>query len=77
MQVSISNAQTPSQLYGASTDVAGGFGKGAAGLGAGGDLSLGQNSGIWQGTLTVGFGGGGFGGAGIYETSTVTPLGLY
>jgi len=70
LQVSVSNAKTPQQLKGSSVDFNGGY---AVGAGAGLDASFGQG-GVWQGTLTLGGGMGGWGGAGVYQNTTIVPF---
>ena len=69
VQVSVSNAKTPSDLAGNSVDAGGGYGSGA---GIGTDVSVG-NGGVVQWNATLGLGAGGWGGAGIYQQTKVIP----
>lgn len=69
-QVTVSNATSPDQLGGFSTDVMAGFANGAGGSV---DVAI-QSGGQIQSTLTVGVGEGGFGGAGILQFTSVQPV---
>lgn len=66
LQLSSMTGQDPSDLAGLSVDFSGGVGDG---WGVGGDIS--SSGGVAQGTLTVGFGAGGFGGSGVVTTTKV------
>jgi RHS repeat-associated protein len=73
-QFSFSNAQTPQDLAGPFVDIGGSF---AAGLGAGGNYSVGagtQGQVVHQFTFTAGFGLGGRGAAFTPTVSFVTPI---
>ena len=69
-QFGFSNATDPSQLGGTSIDASGSI---AAGIGIGGDASLGAG-GTYQATVTLGFGAGGRGSAGALTNTTVVPI---
>jgi hypothetical protein len=69
-QLGFSNATDPSQLEGRGVDASASL---AAGLGIGGDVSLGSD-GIYQANVTIGGGAGGRGGAGAITNTTVVPI---
>jgi len=68
-QFSVSSATSIQQLSGFSGDVSGGYGDI---VGFSGDFSF--SPGAWQATGTIGLGAGGYGGAGIIESTSVVPI---
>ncbi len=73
LQVSVSNAQNPGQLAVASISIGGGGSPTGAGAGAGVDFSFGTD-GTLQVNTTLGAAAGGYGGAGTFQVSSVTPI---
>ena len=73
LQFSGSNAKTIGDLEGGGVDFGGMV---ADGLGIGGDVAFGNSDGrvIYQGTLTLGFGFGGKGAAGVLTQTSITPI---
>jgi RHS repeat-associated protein len=69
VQLTASNATSPQQLQGPSLDTAGGY---ADGLGFSADVAM--NGDTYQSTVTLGFGGGLWGGAIIGQQTYVTPV---
>ena len=70
VQFTASNADSPDQLGGPSVNFTAGS---ASGLGGAVDLAV-QSGGVLQGTLTIGGGMGGFGGALVPQQTTVDPI---
>jgi hypothetical protein len=69
-QFGLSNAADPSQLEGWAFDASATV---ADGVGFGGDISL-SPTGVYQATLTAGFGAGGRGSAGAATNTNVIPI---